>query len=213
MAIDFSLANLTFDDNAALHRVKTGRPNLYIDVFSHLTRLIPSFSVPFCLPFGYGAKTNPKLINEASECFAISGNFFRPEVSFHDLLEKYSAMLRTIELALPVRLGSVLQLAIDIAEEEKNLRRTTSQNYYFLFVITAGVIDDFEDVVLPQLARVAPLPLSVFVFTVANRNLKREDMESLRLQARTKAMQSQRTFLETFEVGDLNLDAIDKEVF
>ena len=124
MAIDFSLANLTFDDNAALHRVKTGRPNLYIDVFTHLTRLIPAFSVPFCLPFGYGAKTNPKKINEASECFAISGDFFRPEVSFHDLLSKYSTMLKSIELALPVRLGSTLRLAVDIAEEERALRRS-----------------------------------------------------------------------------------------
>ena len=38
-------------------------------------------------------------------------------------------------------------------------------------------------------------------------------MESLRLKTRTKQLQSQRTFLETFEVNEANLEDVDRQVF
>lgn len=55
VAVDFSLANLTFDENCyCLHTLKAGAPNDYIDVLKNVSNAFHRFS-KFNLGLGFGA--------------------------------------------------------------------------------------------------------------------------------------------------------------
>jgi hypothetical protein len=60
IAVDFSLANLTFDDMAqctgTLHSLKETAPNDYTDAMTTVSRIFRHFS-RFSMPVGFGART------------------------------------------------------------------------------------------------------------------------------------------------------------
>lgn len=57
IAVDFSLANLTFDESCyCLHSLKVGQPNDYLDALRLVYRSYEKFS-EFMLPYGFGART------------------------------------------------------------------------------------------------------------------------------------------------------------
>ena len=57
IAVDFSLANLTFDENQyCLHTLKPGAPNDYVDALRRVTAAFKNFS-QFTLGYGVGART------------------------------------------------------------------------------------------------------------------------------------------------------------
>lgn len=57
IAVDFSLANLTFLDDQCLHSTKSDKPNDYKDI---LKMIGESYSNILNIPvFGYSAKTTP----------------------------------------------------------------------------------------------------------------------------------------------------------
>ncbi len=57
IAVDYSLANLTFDERGyCLHSLKPGQPNDYIDVLKLVYESFQMFS-EFSLAFGFGART------------------------------------------------------------------------------------------------------------------------------------------------------------
>lgn len=57
IAVDYSLANLTFDERGyCLHSLKPGQPNDYIDVLKLVYESFQKFS-EFSLAFGFGART------------------------------------------------------------------------------------------------------------------------------------------------------------
>ena len=59
VAVDFSLANLTFDENCyCLHTLKPGARNDYVEVLKHVENVYSKFS-RFSMGYGFGARTIP----------------------------------------------------------------------------------------------------------------------------------------------------------
>jgi len=59
VAIDYSLANLTFDENCyCLHTLKPGAVNDYVDVLGHIQSVFSRYS-KFHMGYGFGARTIP----------------------------------------------------------------------------------------------------------------------------------------------------------
>ena len=77
VAIDYSLTNLTFDnENKCIHTLKPGVRNDYISVISAVERAYKNIS-KFAMGYGMGAKIVKKY-GQTSDCFSMTGNIFSP---------------------------------------------------------------------------------------------------------------------------------------
>jgi len=83
VVVDYSLSNLTFDENKCIHTLKEGAQNDYKDVIDSLIKGYRHIS-DYMMGFGMGAKTIPKK-GEASDCFSLTGDIFNPVFSVDDL--------------------------------------------------------------------------------------------------------------------------------
>lgn len=104
IAIDFSLANLTFDDNSCMHSTKTDKKNDYRDIIKLICKNYKGvLSIPM---FGYAAKTT-KDSPDPADFFPLSMQLKNPFVSNVEayLDEVYSECLKSIELATPIKLA------------------------------------------------------------------------------------------------------------
>lgn len=77
VAIDFSLANLTFNESCyVLHTLKQGVPNDYLDVLRLVQNSFNKFS-KFSLGYGFGARTIEGE-GPASDLISMTGNLLNP---------------------------------------------------------------------------------------------------------------------------------------
>ena len=115
--MDFSLANLTFNDFKCLHSVKPDKPNDYRDI---IALLCTSFNIAEIPIWGYSANTLPKRSKNAS-LFPLNKNIKNPYVSNSRLHihETYTSCLKDIELSLPVNLGPLLSMYRDFAKKAR----------------------------------------------------------------------------------------------
>lgn len=75
VGIDFSLGNLTFEDNTVMHSTNPSKPNDYrnlLRMLSHAYRNILNLPI-----FGYGSKTNP-FSTKTSHLFPLSRSIRNP---------------------------------------------------------------------------------------------------------------------------------------
>jgi hypothetical protein len=115
IAIDFSLANLTFEDNTCMHSTNPNKPNDYRDLLQMFTQ---SYANVLNLPiFGYGAKTSP-LAAKNSPLFPLSRSIRNPFTPNQTVMldQMYSDCLSMLELAVPVNLTPMLQFFKQIGE-------------------------------------------------------------------------------------------------
>lgn len=102
IAVDFSLANLTFDESCyCLHSLKPGQPNDYIEGLKRIHRSFNKFS-DYMLAYGFGART---VAGDGPACnaFSMTGDFVDPFIENEDqLINSYGGTLKGVKLALPV---------------------------------------------------------------------------------------------------------------
>lgn len=102
IAVDYSLANLTFDENCyCLHSLKQGQPNDYLDALRLVYRSYEKFT-DFMLAYGFGART---VGGDGPACnqFSMTGDYTEPFVDSEEaLIESYKNTLKSVKLALPV---------------------------------------------------------------------------------------------------------------
>ena len=167
IAVDFSLANLTFDDMAqctgTLHSLKETTPNDYTDALSTVSRIFRHFS-RFSMPVGFGARTLKQKEGNACNLFSLTGEIVEPFMSTDakDLRKGYGWALKNAQLALPVLYQQVLKFVCDLGATEMVSDIHDVKNYYVLVLMMAGVIDDFKDA-LNELLRAANLPVSIYI--------------------------------------------------
>jgi len=115
IAVDYSLANLTFDENGyCLHSLKQGQPNDYLDALRLVYRSFEKFS-EFMMTYGFGART-VQGDGPACNVFSMTGDFTEPFIeSEEDLVEGYRNTLRNVKLALPVQFRDIIKLVCDLA--------------------------------------------------------------------------------------------------
>jgi len=114
--------------------------------------------------YGMGGKTFPKQIR-ASDVFSLSGDMFDPTISYSSLIEKYIEITKSIDLSLPAKMKPMLELIQRYAKHEYENHK--GRNYYSVFFISPGVIDDIEETV-ELLIEIASLPLTVTIIKLNN---------------------------------------------
>lgn len=115
IGVDYSMANLTFDERKCIHTVNEDRPNEYRDLMQAITKSFKLIS-PSSLFYGFGANS-VRQITEVSDLFVGSGDLLNPVVMTDNLEREYYAALRRVELNLPVKMASVIEKAIDFSEK------------------------------------------------------------------------------------------------
>ena len=169
MGVDYSLANLTFDESQYCNHTLQG-PNDYADCLSSVQKGFNYFS-RFTMAYGFGARTFLDDDGPACNLFSMSGDFMNPYVE--NIAENYSKTLKNVKLSLPVMYKSIIKIVCDLAQDElgsessedpiEDIRKV--KNYYVLTLLMAGMIDDFKDA-LNEMLRAANLPISIIVVKV-----------------------------------------------
>jgi hypothetical protein len=117
VAIDYSLANLTFEENnLCLHSLKPGGPNDYIQVLKSVAKAFQMFA-KFNLAYAVGARTLPK-DGPSSDLESLTGDLLKPFIGnkdADDIIEFYAHTLRNVRLALPINFKPITKLVCDFA--------------------------------------------------------------------------------------------------
>jgi hypothetical protein len=129
IAIDYSLSNKIDGDKWISD---------YIPVINHIMNAYKDISRHW-MGYGFGAKTCPSQAL-ASDIFSLSGNMFDPTIPYNHLIECYEETKGKVEMAFPVNFMPVLEHVKRYAKHEFDHHR--GRNYYWLFYITPGVLDD-----------------------------------------------------------------------
>lgn len=84
--LDFSQANLTFDDDICLHRTKEDKPKVYLKILSKFFSVFYPICTDYSIPYAFGWKAMPG--TSTSDWLALSGDYFKPEVKMKNLKGK-----------------------------------------------------------------------------------------------------------------------------
>jgi hypothetical protein len=117
LAVDYSLANLTFDESQyCIHTLKPGAPNDYMVAIRRFSKAFKHFS-RFMLGYGFGARTvGSDKEGPACNLFTLTGDFMDPFVtSEEELFNSYCGTLKAVKLGLPVCFKDVFKLVCDLA--------------------------------------------------------------------------------------------------
>lgn len=171
VAVDYSLANLTFDEGQyTIHTLKENAPNDYIDCMKSVAKTFRHFN-RFMMAYGFGARTIMDDSVPPTNVFSMTGDFLSPfVVEEKDLVESYKETLKNVKLSLPVVYKDLVKHVCDVAAkemgEEKVQRNITEvKNYYVLVLMMAGMVDDFKET-LEQMFRAKNLPISILVIKI-----------------------------------------------
>jgi hypothetical protein len=114
VAVDFSLANLTFDDRKCIHTVNEDNINEYRDMLTAISKAYRQIS-PISLFYGFGANAVAKK-TEVSDLFVGTGDLLNPFVMTDHLDQAYYSCLKRVELNLPVHISCVVSKGIEFAQ-------------------------------------------------------------------------------------------------
>ena len=200
IAVDYSLANLTFDESQyCIHTLKEGAPNDYMDCLRSVSKSFHYFN-RFILPIGFGARTVLTGDGPACNLFSMTGDFIDPFVeSSEELVNCYQGTIKSVKLALPVLYKSILQFVCDLASNEieecgdiRNLK-----NYFVLTLLMAGMIDDFQDT-LNEMLKAAKLPVSIIVIKLG-KNTEENDSEKFMKKAFPAFKEADRVYVDLLD--------------
>ena len=146
IGIDFSLANLIFDDRKCIHTNNEDKPNEYRDLLQAISKSYKLIS-PSALFYGFGANSVKK-VTEVSDLFVGTGDLLNPIVMTDNLEKEYYAAFSRIEVNLPVKFAKLVEKAMDFAERSlDHYHKDEHQNsltYFVMYIFCAGIIDDID---------------------------------------------------------------------
>ena len=151
----------TTDEKSILY--VSGPRNDYALVLRSVLEILQQYDSDKQIPvYGFGAKLPPSH-TITSHCFALSGDFFNPEVDGIDgVFRAYQEALGAVTMHGPTRIGEILKLAGQYAEP-----LVGTAKYCILLLVTDGVIEDFQESV-NEIVALANLPLSIVIVGVGD---------------------------------------------
>jgi len=125
--------------------------------------------------YGFGAKIPPSH-SVCSDCFALTGDFFLPEVEGIDgILQAYFRALHVCHLHGPSRLSEVVKLIANLSrpyvQKDPGDPRLPwpEMQFFVLLILTDGEIEDQEQVVR-EIRACAELPLTIIFVGIGNKD-------------------------------------------
>lgn len=109
-----------------------------------------------------------------SDCLALSGDYFNPQVKHKDLEHRYLKTVNKIEFALPpnhLKIFETLQKFIELSSE------CNSQHYFVHLHITPGLVEDYSNIV--KLIEETPVdePCAHIIIRIKIDNLVEQDVD------------------------------------
>ena len=110
IGVDFTGSNGDPQYPESLHYIGDKTKNQYLNAITEVGKILLNFDTDGDVPiFGFGASI-PKYFKEVSHCFAMNGNFFRPEVNgIEGISEWYKNTLSKITFSGPTYFSPLLK--------------------------------------------------------------------------------------------------------
>mmetsp|Transcript_6712 Transcript_6712/g.5981 ORF Transcript_6712/g.5981 Transcript_6712/m.5981 type:complete len:301 (-) Transcript_6712:556-1458(-) len=173
IAIDFTLSNGNPTDKESLHYFDLNK-NEYMNAIQSVGSILQYYDSDKNIPvFGFGAKV-PPVNHRGSNCFAVNGDIFDPEVDgMEGVVEVYKNALHKINFYGPTHFNEVIKMVVDMAQVERVTQM--NQKYFILLLITDGIINDMQKTI-DEIVRGSGLPLSIIIVGVGNEDFKSMDV-------------------------------------
>jgi len=116
------------------------------------------------LAYGFGARIPPSH-TVVSDCWALSGDYFEPELEgIDEVVTSYQRALQIVEMHGPTRLSPVIKLVSSLAEQYHEPRELARDPmiYYLLVIVTDGQVKD-ELETINAIVESANVPMSTVV--------------------------------------------------
>ena len=136
--------------------------NIYLSPINEIQSVLQYYQIDPLYPvFGTGANFAGESV---SNCFALTGNIFQPEVVTHGMLQEYyKTTLGIITPSSKAIFGEVIEIAMRSIQYEIN----EMQKYYVLALVSAADPHDIDEI-LETFKMVAELPLSIILVKITN---------------------------------------------
>ena len=120
VGIDFSKSNKDSLEASSLHKITEIQENDYINALKSIVSILQYYDHDNKIPvYGFGAKL-PPCYQTVSQCFALNGNYFNPEVyGLEEVLQTYQSAVKNVKFHGPQIFREILQLAGKYASSEK----------------------------------------------------------------------------------------------
>eukprot|EP00930_Biecheleria_cincta_P034173 TRINITY_DN23632_c0_g1_i1.p1 TRINITY_DN23632_c0_g1~~TRINITY_DN23632_c0_g1_i1.p1 ORF type:complete len:1172 (+),score=217.27 TRINITY_DN23632_c0_g1_i1:111-3626(+) len=177
VAIDFTRSNLGQNNPASFHSmVHKEEDTAYATAIRALGEVIMTYDSDGMYPvYGFGAKIPPSH-SVCSNCFALTGDFFQPEVEgVEGILKAYRRALAVCHLHGPTYLSEVIRLCANLArpymqtQPQGMFEQLPDQKYFVMLVLTDGEIEDHEEVI-HEMKQCQDLPLSIVIIGIGNKD-------------------------------------------
>lgn len=112
VGIDFSKSNKDSLENESLHKFTETQENDYMNALKSIVGILQYYDHDNKIPvYGFGAKL-PPCHSTVSQCFALNGNFFNPEIyGLEDVLSYYKKTVKSVKFHGPQIFNEILKLA------------------------------------------------------------------------------------------------------
>lgn len=176
VAIDLTRSNLGQSNPQSMHcTIHKEEDTAYATAIRALGEVIMTYDSDGMYPvYGFGAKIPPSH-SVCSNCFALTGDFFQPEVEgVEGILKAYHRALNVCHLHGPTYLSEVIRLGANLArpyiQKEGDMRGTMpDMKYFVMLVLTDGDIEDHEEVI-QEIKECQGLPLSMVIVGIGNKD-------------------------------------------
>lgn len=170
IGIDFTISNGSPMDTGSLHSFFDSTASLtlanqYLAAISAVGGVLMQYDTDQNVPvLGFGAKV--PCMAGSSDCFALNGNIFAPEIhSIDKVIECYQRNVTKLTFHGPTNLAPIIKYTGDIAEH--CVMNNALYQYFILLLITDGLVTDVE-ATKDEIVRCSALPMSVIVVEVGN---------------------------------------------
>lgn len=182
VAIDFTRSNTGPQDPKSMHYLAGSRPNPYMAAIHASAAVLHSYDKEQRFPlYGFGAKIPPSH-SICSDCFALNGDFFHPEVTgTGGIIKSYIRALHVAQLHGPSRLHKVIRMCANLAEPFANSEdedaiflaggNKMAMTFFVLLILTDGCIDDQQETI-NELVKASELPMAVVIVDVSKEGSK-----------------------------------------
>ena len=219
IGIDFSMANLTFDEAKCLHVLNQDRTSVYRNLLQAVSKAYKLIS-PTSLFYGFGANSVVKR-TEVSDLFVGTGDLLNPIVMTDNLEHEYNECLKRVELNLPVKFSSLIKKAVEFAEKSAQHFLENEDpsdqlhegghalSYFVIYIFAAGIIDDLDDSIR-ELTRVINLPVSIVIVQLKNsQGLSEAETDVGKLEEKCEFLfeKANRRFLKVLKLNQLGFQS------
>jgi len=193
VGIDFTRSNRSAEDPSSLHYQYGPEANDYEQAINAVFGVLEHYDPVGRFPcYGFGAKL-PPTHTVCSHCFALSGDYFDPELDGHvGVVKAYKRCAQNVRFHGPTEVKDIIRLAADFAAPYADAtakgENGVDMRYYVLLIITDGVVSDMQETI-NEVVRAGQYPISIIIVGVGD-----EDFTCMNeLDADTNALYSTET--------------------